>query len=144
MNIPFPASHAEAMATFLEELVRIPSLSTHEDAMATRLANEMQRVGFADVWTDRIGNVIGRVGSGQGPKLVLNGHMDIVDVGEVGRWTHPPYDGVIKDGVLFGRGACDMKGGLAAMVYGVKAVSYTHLTLPTNTNACSSRGGAGH
>jgi putative selenium metabolism hydrolase len=122
VNIPFPASHAEAMATFLEELVRIPSLSTHEDAMATRLANEMQRVGFADVWTDRIGNVIGRVGSGQGPKLVLNGHMDIVDVGEAARWTHPPYDGVVKDGVLYGRGACDMKGGLAAMVYGVKAL----------------------
>ena len=48
VNIPFPASHAEAMATLLGELVRIPSLSTHEDAMATRLANEMRRVGFAD------------------------------------------------------------------------------------------------
>ena len=122
MNIPFPASHAEAMATFLEELVRIPSLSTHESAMATRLANEMQRVGFEEVWTDRIGNVIGRVGSGQGPKLVFNGHMDIVDVGEPARWAHPPYDSVIKDGILYGRGACDMKGGLAAMVYGVKAL----------------------
>jgi len=122
VNIPFPASHAEAMATFLEELVRIPSLSTHESAMATRLANEMQRVGFEEVWTDRIGNVIGRVGSGQGPKLVFNGHMDIVDVGEPARWAHPPYDSVIKDGILYGRGACDMKGGLAAMVYGVKAL----------------------
>jgi putative selenium metabolism hydrolase len=122
VNIPFPASHAEAMATFLEDLVRIPSLSTHEGAMATRLANEMRYLGFSEVKIDRIGNVIGRVGRGQGPKLVLNGHMDIVDVGETARWPHPPYDSVIRDGILFGRGACDMKGGLAAMVYGVKAL----------------------
>ncbi|MFC2037144.1 YgeY family selenium metabolism-linked hydrolase [Chloroflexota bacterium] len=122
MKIPFPASHAEAMATFLQELVRIPSLSSHEEAVAIRLAEEMRRVGFAEVRTDRIGNVIGRVGSGRGPRLVLNGHMDTVDVGELARWPHPPYEGVIEDGILHGRGACDMKGGLAAMVYGVKAL----------------------
>jgi len=110
------------MATFLQELVRIPSLSTHEEAVAIRLAEEMRRAGFAEVRTDRIGNVIGRVGSGRGPKLVLNGHMDTVDVGELARWPHPPYEGVINDGILYGRGACDMKGGLAAMVYGVKAL----------------------
>jgi putative selenium metabolism hydrolase len=119
VNIPFPASRAEAMASFLQELVRIPSLSTHEEAVATRLAAEMQRVGFADVWTDRVGNVIGRVGAGRGPKLLFNGHMDVVDVGDPARWTHPPYDGVIKSGVLYGRGSCDMKGGLAAMVYAI-------------------------
>jgi putative selenium metabolism hydrolase len=110
------------MASFLQELVRIPSLSTHEEAVAARLAAEMQRVGFADVWTDRVGNVIGRVGTGSGPKLLLNGHMDVVDVGDPARWTHPPYDGVIEDGVLYGRGSCDMKGGLAAMVYAVGAM----------------------
>lgn len=110
------------MASFLQELVRIPSLSTHEEAVATRLAAEMQRVGFADVWTDRVGNVIGRVGAGRGPKLLFNGHMDVVDVGDPARWTHPPYDGVIKSGVLYGRGSCDMKGGLAAMVYAIGAL----------------------
>lgn len=122
MKIRLPASHAEAMAKFLQDLVRIPSLSSHEEAVAIRLAEEMRRVGFADVWTDRIGNVIGRVGSGQGPKLLFNGHMDTVDVGELDRWPYSPYDGVIQDGCLYGRGACDMKGGLAAMVYGVKAL----------------------
>ena len=122
MNIHFPASHAEAMAKFLQELVRIPSLSTHEEAAASRLATEMQRVGFTDVWTDRVGSVVGRIGTGHGPTLLLNGHMDVVDVGDPARWHHPPYDGVIEDGVLYGRGACDMKGGLAAMVYAVKAL----------------------
>ena len=122
MNIRFPASHAEAMAGFLQELVRIPSLSTHEEAAAARLATEMQRAGFTDVWTDRVGTVVGRVGTGQGPTLLFNGHLDVVDVGDLARWRHPPYDGVIEDGVLYGRGACDMKGGLAAMVYAVKAL----------------------
>jgi putative selenium metabolism hydrolase len=122
VKIRFPASHAEAMAKFLQELVRIPSLSTQEEAVAIRLAEEMRRVGFTDVWTDRIGNVVGRVGQGRGPILLFNGHTDTVDVGDLERWPHPPYEGVIKDGVLYGRGACDMKGGLAAMVYGVKAL----------------------
>lgn len=122
MKIRLPASHAEAMAKFLQDLVRIPSLSSHEGAAAARLAEEMRRAGFADVWTDRIGNVIGRVGSGQGPKLLFNGHLDTVGVGDLDRWPHPPYDGLIQDGCLYGRGACDMKGGLAAMVYGVKAL----------------------
>jgi putative selenium metabolism hydrolase len=122
VNIPFRADQAEAMAGFLQDLVRIPSLSTQEEAVAKRLADEMRGIGFEDVWTDRIGNVVGHIGPGSGPKLVLNGHMDTVDVGGPSRWPTPPYEGVIKDGVLYGRGACDMKGGLAAMVYAVKAL----------------------
>jgi putative selenium metabolism hydrolase len=122
VRIQFPASRAEAMARFLQELVRIPSLSTHEEALASRLADEMRRVGFDEVWTDRIGNVIGRVGTGKGPKLLFNGHLDVVDVGDPERWLHPPYAAVIEEGILYGRGACDMKGGLAAMVYAVEAL----------------------
>jgi len=110
------------MVRFLQELVRIPSLSTHEEAVASRLADEMRRVGFSEVWTDRVGNVVGRVGAGSGPKLLFDGHMDVVDVGDPSRWPHPPYEGVIENGVLYGRGACDMKGGLAAMVYAVEAL----------------------
>jgi putative selenium metabolism hydrolase len=122
VKIEFPASRAEAMATFLQDLVRIPSLSTHEEAAADRLAREMKQLGFAEVWTDRVGSVVGRIGPGHGPKLVFNGHLDTVDVGEPERWPHPPYNGEIEDGILYGRGACDMKGGLAAMVYSVKAL----------------------
>lgn len=122
MRIPFSAQNAEALATFLQDLVRIPSLSTHEEAAAGRLADEMRTAGFDEVWTDRIGNVIGRIGSGEGPVLLYNGHLDTVDVGDPTRWLHPPYEGVIKNGVLYGRGACDMKGGLAAMVYGAKSL----------------------
>jgi putative selenium metabolism hydrolase len=117
------------MAGFLQDLVRIPSLSTQEEAVAKRLADEMRHVGFEDVWTDRIGNVIGHIGPGSGPKLVLNGHMDTVDVGGPTQWPTPPYEGVIRDGILYGRGACDMKGGLAAMVYAVRALKDADLPL---------------
>jgi len=129
VNIPFRADQAEAMAGFLQDLVRIPSLSTQEEAVAKRLADEMRHVGFEDVWTDRIGNVIGHIGPGSGPKLVLNGHMDTVDVGGPTQWPTPPYEGVIRDGILYGRGACDMKGGLAAMVYAVRALKDADLPL---------------
>ena len=71
MNIHVPVSHAEAMATFLQDLVRIPSLSTREGAVADRLAQEMRQAGFDQVWTDPTGNVIGRIGAGTGPKLSL-------------------------------------------------------------------------
>jgi putative selenium metabolism hydrolase len=129
VNIRFPVTQAEALASFLQDLVRIPSLSTQEEAVALRFAQEMRRVGFDEVWTDRIGNVIGRIGAGHGPKLLLNGHMDTVDVGGLSRWPIAPYEGMIRDGILYGRGACDMKAGLAAMVYAVQALSEARIKL---------------
>jgi len=120
--IRLPASDAEALAKFVQELVCIPSPSTQEGALAARVAEEMRRVGFTDVWVSRIGSVVGHIGPGHGPKLLLDGHMDTVDVGDPDRWIRPPYGGVIENGVLYGRGACDMKGGLAAMIYSAKAL----------------------
>jgi putative selenium metabolism hydrolase len=112
----------DALIGFFQDLVRIPSLSTQEGGVAQRLAEEMRQVGFAEVRTDRIGNVIGRIGPGSGPKLLYNGHMDTVDVTDPGLWPRDPYGAEIEKGVLYGLGACDMKGALAAMVYGVKAL----------------------
>ena len=112
----------DALIGFLQDLVRTPSPSTQEGEVAQRLAEEMRRVGFADVTTDRIGNVIGRIGPGHGPKLLYNGHMDTVGVTDPGLWPRGPYGAAIEEGVLYGLGACDMKGALTAMVYGVKAL----------------------
>jgi putative selenium metabolism hydrolase len=118
----FSAQDERDMFDFLRDLVRIPSLSTQEGPMAARLAEEMRRVGFRDVHADKMGNVIGRIGSGSGPVLLYDGHMDVVDVGDPGAWHRDPFGAEIEGGVLFGRGAADMKGGLAAMVYGAKAL----------------------
>jgi len=110
------------LIAFLQDLVRIPSPSTQEKAMAERLAEEMRRVGFPQVKRDRIGNVIGRLGDDTGRRLIYNGHMDTVGVGDPASWSRDPYGAQIESGVLYGRGACDMKGSLAAIVYGAKAL----------------------
>jgi putative selenium metabolism hydrolase len=114
------ARDRQALTTFMQELVRIPSESTQEKAVAERLAAEMVRVGFRDVRLDRIGNVVGRIGPGSGRVLLYNGHMDTVGVGDPSTWTYDPYGAEIVDGVMHGRGTSDMKGALAAMVYGAK------------------------
>jgi len=123
----------QATVRFLQDLIRTPSLSHHEGDVAHRIVEEMRRVGFADVRIDRIGNVIGRVGPANGaPCLLYNGHMDTVGVGDSAAWSRGPFGGEIVGGVLYGRGACDMKGAIAAMVYGAKLLldSGTPLTGP--------------
>lgn len=112
-----PSARAELIA-FLRDLVRIPSPSTGEKAIAERIVAEMRRLGFLEVRTDRIGNVVGRIGPGHGPVMMLNGHMDTVQIGDPDAWKHDPFGAEIENGLLYGLGACDMKGGLAAMIYG--------------------------
>ncbi len=110
------------LIAFLQDLIRIPSLPTQEKVVAERLAEEMGRVGFPKVRRDRIGNVIGCLGAGSGPRLIYDGHMDTVGISDPASWPRDPYGAQIEGGVLYGLGACDMKGALAAMVYGGKAL----------------------
>jgi len=110
--------HDEAeLYRFAQQLVRTPSESGQEGAVAELVAEEMRYVGFPEVRIDALGNVIGRIGPEDGPALLYDAHMDTVGIGEPSAWPHDPYGGEIADGVLYGRGACDMKGALAAMVY---------------------------
>ena len=105
------------LVAFAQKLVQTPSLPGEEGAIAVVVRDEMVRLGYDDVEVDGAGNVLGRVAGGQGPALMLNGHMDHVDAGDPARWPHPPFGGEIHGGELWGRGAADMKGALAAMVY---------------------------
>ena len=105
------------LTALAQRLVRTPSLSTQEGAVAGIVAEALRAAGFDAVTVDRMGNVIGRLGP-EGPGgLLFDGHMDTVGPGEPSSWTRDPYAGEIADGVLYGRGASDMKGALAAMVY---------------------------
>lgn len=61
-------------------------------------------------------------GSGGGKSLILNGHYDVVPEGNLDHWQHPPFDGQIMDGKLYGRGACDMKGGIAATLIALQSI----------------------
>ena len=112
----------QALTAFLQDMVRIPSLSCQEKDVAERLAGEMRTVGFDEVWTDRIGNVVGRIGPGTGPSLLFNGHMDTVGVGDPAAWSHDPFGAEIENGLVYGRGSTDMKGSLASLVYGAKVL----------------------
>jgi putative selenium metabolism hydrolase len=116
-------SDTQALVQFTRDLVRTPSFSGQEGAVAALVTGTMRAIGFQDVWVDRIGNVIGRYGAGRGPKLLYNGHMDTVEVGERRAWSHDPFGGVVENGILYGRGAADMKAGLAAMIYSVKLLA---------------------
>lgn len=108
------------LTAFLRDLVRTPSPSSQEGTVAGRIMAEMTKLGLRDVHADRAGSVVGWVGAGQGPLLMLNSHMDTVRVSSPDTWQHAPFGAEIDRGVLYGLGACDAKGGLAAMVYAAK------------------------
>lgn len=99
-----------------QSLVRIPGSSGEERRVAEFVAATMERIGLDEVLTDAWGNVTGVVrGKRTGPRLLFDGHMDVVDPGTE-RWSRDPFGGDIADGRLWGRGACDTKGSLAAML----------------------------
>jgi putative selenium metabolism hydrolase len=126
-----PRDRANLLA-FLRDLVRTPSPSSQEGAVAERITQEMEDLGFAEIRTDAIGNVMGRVGPVQGPTLMLNAHMDTVRVSARDSWTHDPFGAEVQEGILYGLGSCDMKGGLAAMVYAAKLLQDAQLPLKGN------------
>lgn len=105
------------LVSFAQKVVQTPSLPGQEGDVADLLVSEMARLAYDKVWVDDAGNVIGYIAGGDGPSLMLNGHMDHVDAGDPGHWAHPPFAGLVHDGELWGRGVTDMKGALVAMVY---------------------------
>jgi len=123
-------SDQRALVDFLKELVQIPSPSGQEGALAQRLAEEMEHLGFPEVKVDKVGNVIGKIGTGDKPVLLFDGHMDTVEVGDYFSWTRDPYGGEVDGGFLYGLGASDMKGGLASMVYGLGALIKAGVKIP--------------
>ena len=107
----------ENMVSFLRDIVAIPSPSCEEKGVADRTKSEMESLGYEDVRIDSFGNVIGKLGEGE--KVILyDAHMDTVGIGDPDAWTHDPYKGKVEDGIVYGRGTGDNKGGLASMVYG--------------------------
>ena len=121
MKAPLPCAPGDAVA-LARDLVRIdsrnPSLvagGPGEEGAARLLRTVLDAWGFhtelMEVAPGRP-NVIARIGQGIGPTIMLNGHLDVV--GTVGM-THAPFEAEVRDGRIYGRGACDMKGGVAAM-----------------------------
>ena len=111
------------LLAFTQELIRTPSLSMEEETVSKVVQAKMLELGYDDVRTDSLFNVVGIMkGTGGGPSLMFNGHIDHAGVGDMPR----PFSADILDGapwgvdgkVVYGRGAVDMKSAVAAMVYG--------------------------
>ena len=79
--------------------------------------------------------------SGPGRDLMLNGHIDVVPVGDEAAWTTPPWDPAVRDGRVYGRGAVDMKGGLVCALFAAKAVHDAGVRLCGRLSVRQCRGG---
>src|SRR5437868_11082701 len=107
------------------DLVRCPSV-TPADAGALGVLEkilagagfEMHRVPFGEPGTPDIDNLYARIGNAA-PHITFAGHTDVVPAGDESAWSHGAVSGEVKDGVLYGRGAVDMKGGIACSVAAV-------------------------
>ena len=100
-------------------LVRCASVTPAEGGAITLLQDLLTEAGFACFRADRggISNLVARWGDKGHPRTFgFNGHTDVVPVGDEAAWTAPPFGAEVKDGWLFGRGATDMKSGVAAFV----------------------------
>lgn len=107
---------------FLVSLIQIPSINPpgNEEEVAAIIEEKLTKSGIdvkRVVAEQGRPNIIGRVRGTEGTHLLLfNGHMDVVPIGDMGKWWVDPFGARIIDGKVYGRGACDMKGGLAAMM----------------------------
>ena len=103
----------------LKDIIGIPSENQNEAAVADYI--EQLFTPFSNVQIDRLtyapgrDNIMVTVGNGQ-PTLVLTGHMDTVKAGDLKKWTSDPFQAEVRNGKLYGRGASDMKSGLAAII----------------------------
>jgi len=109
----------------LQALIRCPSVTPAEggalaalDAMLAPLGFKVDRVTATEAGTPDVENLYARLGT-EGPHLMFAGHTDVVPVGDEAAWSHPPFAAEIAGGELFGRGAVDMKGGIACFAAAV-------------------------
>lgn len=107
-----------------QALIRHPSVCPDPGPAQVFLADLLKSLGFT-VWSlpygegaERTPNFFARFGT-TGPHICFAGHTDVVPPGHEALWTHPPFAATIHEGVLYGRGACDMKGGIAAFTAAV-------------------------
>jgi len=133
----------EEMVELAQDLIRFPTINPPGEAYqpcAEYIGRRLQARGFAVEYVrasgtpgdteryPRINVVARREGSAAGPCVHFNGHIDVVQTGA--GWTMDPFAGLVRDGKVYGRGACDMKGGLAASIIAVEALIDSGMELP--------------
>jgi acetylornithine deacetylase len=135
----------EEQTAFLADFVRIPSLRFEEAAAQDFIAESLRKRGYAvDDWTINLSDLEHLAGFGpvmgdfsrarsvvgshrpsvvKGQSLILQGHLDVVPAGPHEMWTYPPFDPVVRDGWMHGRGAGDMKAGTVAALFALDALA---------------------
>ena len=113
-------------------LIACPSVTPHDEGALDLLADILRPAGFSveivtfsESGQADVRNLYARLGT-EAPVLVFAGHTDVVPPGDVGQWRFPPFSAALKDGAVWGRGACDMKGGVAASVAAALAYVEEH------------------
>jgi len=143
----------DALLDVLGELIAFQSLGGDESPIQEHMATLMASLGMtvdlweipldeirhhpaysADIERDCALGVVGRWGRGDGPKLVLNGHVDVVPAGEFDLWSVPPWEMTIADGRVYGRGSVDMKGGLCCALSAIRALQNAGVELTGEVN----------
>src|SRR5688572_27196302 len=97
--------HRAEIIQFMREICAIPSMESQIKEVGERVAAEMTKLGFERVWFDKMGNIVGQIGSGS-KKLLYDSHIDTVGIGDPTEWQWDPFEGKIEDGIFFARGAC--------------------------------------
>ncbi|MFT4038257.1 MAG: ArgE/DapE family deacylase [Thermomicrobiales bacterium] len=158
----------ESLVAALQELVRVSSITGQEGAAQAVVARLMREQGLAvDVWEPSVealtpyaehvtleGGYAGRpnvagtqAGAGEGRSLILNGHIDTVDFGDVTAWDADPLSGEVINGRLYGRGSLDMKAGVITNLFALRALQTAGLalngTVTVESTVAEEDGGAG-
>jgi acetylornithine deacetylase len=137
------AIDAARAAADLRDLVRVPSVTGSEEAVQATMARLMAEAGLAveriepdpaavaadpdfpgaEMPRTALPIVVGRLaGRRPGPRTLLVGHVDVVPIGDPRTWSDEPFSGAIREGRLYGRGACDMKGGVVSILAALRAI----------------------
>lgn len=140
----------QAHIDFLQKLVQLASTQGHEKEVQENVACFLDSLGLeVDIWDldgerlqkhpyfysnretfDNSPNVVGVLkGTGGGKSIILNGHVDVVPEGDHDQWDDNPYSGKIEDGLMFGRGVTDMKGGNASLLIALDAIRSLNISL---------------
>ena len=116
----------------LQSLIRCASVTPADNGALGLLESLLKKAGFethilrfSDKNTPDIDNLFAKIGSGA-PHITFAGHTDVVPAGDTAKWQDDPFAGTIRDGQIYGRGAADMKGGVAASVVAVLNFIQTH------------------
>ncbi|QJC31242.1 succinyl-diaminopimelate desuccinylase [Enterobacteriaceae endosymbiont of Macroplea mutica] len=113
---------------FTKSLIQCPSISPKDYGCQKILISFLQKLNFTinSININQTNNFWAYHANNNTPTLVFAGHTDIVTPGDISLWKYPPFDGVIHNNIMYGRGTCDMKGALAAMVFAAKSFIQKH------------------